>query len=179
MLKWRSPSSGTRVVSHPHADLGHRGGAPEAALPGRRGALPQADRGPRAARADRGARGRAGAEADPGTGPPRVARKRRPRVRLRGAEPLAGGAQAGRPRSLLHHRRPAWPRPRPLRHAALARPDDAAPPARPRRAARAALPGPQDPGPRAVSLLVGAWIPSLPLRPRGRGGPPPVGAGFL
>ena len=39
------------------------------------------------------------------------------------------------------------------RHAALARADDAAAPARPRGAARAALPGPQDPRPRAVSLL--------------------------
>src|ERR671910_3338537 len=161
MLKWRSPSSDTRVVSHPHADLGDRGRAPEAALPGRRGALPQADRGPRAARADRGPGGRARAEAHPGTGPPRAAGKRRPRIRLHGAEPLAGGPQAGRARPLLHHRRPARPRPRPLRHAAIARPDDAAAPARPRGAAGTALPGPQDPGPRAVSLLVGAWIPSL------------------
>ena len=47
-----------------------------------------------------------------------------------------------------------------LRHAAVARPHHAAAPARPRGAARAALPGPQDPRSRAVSLLVGAWIPS-------------------
>ena len=38
--------------------------------------------------------------------------------------------------------------------------DHAASPARPGGAARAALPRPQDPRPRAVSLLVGAWIPS-------------------
>src|SRR5919112_3707363 len=161
MLKWRSESSGTRVVSHPaHADLGDRGGAPEAALPGRRGALPQAAGRSRAPRARGGARGRAGAAADPGPLAPGAARGRRPPARLARAEPLAGGAAPGGPRPLLRDRRAARARPRQVRHAALARADHAAAPARARRPARAALPGAQDPGPRAVSLLVPAWTPS-------------------
>src|ERR671933_486800 len=154
MLKWRSPSpSGTRLVSHPHADLGDRGRAAAPTVPGRQRSLPQAAGRSPTGRGDRGPGGRAGPAADPRPRVRHPAHHRRPQLRLGRLRALARGAPARGPRSLLRHRRPPRARPAPLRPAPLARADDPASPARPDRAARADLPGPQDPRPPPLSLL--------------------------
>src|ERR1700704_1768611 len=134
----------------------HRPGRRPAAAPlrGRRPALPEAARRTRARGADRAARRGAGGAADPR---PRLGFAARPggrRVRLHRL--LAGprGPPPGGPRRVLRDRRPEGPRARRRRPPALARSAHAAAPAGPGGAARADLSGAQDPGQRAVPLLV-------------------------
>src|SRR5215207_10572386 len=152
MLKWRSESSGTRVVSQPHADLRDRGGAPASALSGRRRALPEDARGSREGRSGGGPRGREGAAADPRSSGDRPAGEPWAGVRLGAVQRLARGAPPRRARHLLRDRRAQGARAG-GRPADVARAGDVAPPAGPRGASGADLPRPQDPRPRALSLL--------------------------
>src|SRR5919107_3919055 len=156
MLMWRSAPSSSLIgpsIADREADRGGRRPA-AAAVRGRRPALPEADRGSREARAGRMPRGRAGLQAHPEALARDAADRGGPAVRLGVVRARAGGTPPLGHGLVLRGRRAVRPAARIAGQQALARADDAAPPASAGRPARAALPGAQDHRPRALPLLM-------------------------